>query len=209
MLIFDLQEWPWPLRKVAGCCAWHIVSLLWTIVASIYKIPSKIRKWTGHDIYPQIDNVDLEWASATLTLEVGVWLLGMTHRLITTNICAKLFQIPLINDKVMDQTRKCDRRMDRRTEPISISPFFLRKGGGQLHWHCAYNTSTCIYIRSYSYFSECIREVIKCQKDVASCEARKIVKDIKLYMYTRWMFNYICLHKTLWLWNNCELCKLL
>jgi hypothetical protein len=61
---------------VTYCCAWHIISLLWTIVASIYKIPSKIRKlWTGHNIYPQIDNVDLEWASATLTMEVGVWLL--------------------------------------------------------------------------------------------------------------------------------------
>jgi hypothetical protein len=36
------------------------VSFLWTIVASIYKIPSKIRKlWTRHNIYPQIDNFDL------------------------------------------------------------------------------------------------------------------------------------------------------
>jgi hypothetical protein len=75
-------------RSLRAC---HIVSLLWTIVASIYKIRSMIRKlWTGHDIYPQIDNVDLEWANATLTLEVGVWLLRMTHRLIRTNICAKL-----------------------------------------------------------------------------------------------------------------------
>jgi hypothetical protein len=126
--------------------------------ASIYKIPSKIRKlWTGHDIYPQKDNVDLDRASATLTLEVGVWLLRTKHRLIITNICAKLFQIPLINDKVMVRTRKCDGRMDgralvpifsglwaisfvlfwqtcgrtdRRTESISISPFFFAKGGG-------------------------------------------------------------------------------
>jgi hypothetical protein len=31
------------------------------IVASIYKINSKLRKLlTGQDIYPQIDNVDLE-----------------------------------------------------------------------------------------------------------------------------------------------------
>jgi hypothetical protein len=63
---------------------------------------------------------------------VGVCLLRMTHRLIITNICAKLFQIPLINDKVTDRTRKCDGQTDDRwREPISISPFFLRKGGGQ------------------------------------------------------------------------------
>jgi hypothetical protein len=109
-------------------CDLDIISLMWTIVASIYKIPPKIRKLlTGHEIYLQIDNVDLEWASATLTLEVGVWLLRMTHHLIITNICAKLFQIPSINDKVW----RTDRQTDRRTEPISISPFFLRKGRGQ------------------------------------------------------------------------------
>jgi hypothetical protein len=91
MLIFDLQLWPWPWRKVTDCCAWHIVSLLWTFVASIYKIPSKIRKLrTGHDIHPQKDNVYLEWAS--VTLEVGVWLLRMTNRHIIINFCAKLFQ---------------------------------------------------------------------------------------------------------------------
>jgi hypothetical protein len=117
MLIFDLQVWPWPLRYGSGCWARHIVSLTWTIVESIYKIPSKIRKlWTGHDIYPQIDNVDLGWASVTLTLEVRVWLLRMTHRLIITNICANLFQIPFINDKVMDRTRKCDGRTDGQTD---------------------------------------------------------------------------------------------
>jgi hypothetical protein len=86
--------------------------------------------WTGHDIYPKIDNVDLNWASATLTLEVGVWLLRMTHRLMITNICAKIFQIHLINDKVMDLTGKWDRWTDRRMEPISISPIFLRKRRG-------------------------------------------------------------------------------
>jgi hypothetical protein len=32
----------------------------------------------------------------------------------------------------MDWTRKCDGWTDGQTEPISISPFFLRKGGGQL-----------------------------------------------------------------------------
>jgi hypothetical protein len=32
------------LEVKSGCCAWHIVLLLWTLVASIYKIPSRIRK---------------------------------------------------------------------------------------------------------------------------------------------------------------------
>jgi hypothetical protein len=41
--------------------------------------------------------------------------LRMTHRLIITNMCAKLFQIHLINDKVMDRTLKCDERTDART----------------------------------------------------------------------------------------------
>jgi hypothetical protein len=68
---------------------------------------------------------------STLTLEVRVWLLRMTHRLIIKIICAKLFQISLINEKVMDRTRKCDGRTDRRTEPISVFTFFLRKGRGQ------------------------------------------------------------------------------
>jgi hypothetical protein len=138
----------WPpsvtLTLVVGdrFCAWHIVSLLWTIVASIYKIPSKIRKiLTRHDINHQIDNVDLEWEGATLTMEVAVWLLRMTHCLIITNICAKLIQIYLINDKVMNRTRKCDERTDgrtegrtdRRTEPITISLFFSSKRRGTMN----------------------------------------------------------------------------
>jgi hypothetical protein len=77
----------------------------------------------------------------TLTLEVGVWLLCMTHRLIIINICAKLFQIPFINDKVMDRTRKCDgrtdRRTDRRTDGQSLflyPPFFFEKAGDKKGW---------------------------------------------------------------------------
>jgi hypothetical protein len=67
----------------------------------------------------------------TLTMEVGVWLLGMTHRLIITNICAKLFQIPLINDTVMDRTRKCDGCVDRRPDRayFYIPLFFFEKAG--------------------------------------------------------------------------------
>jgi hypothetical protein len=38
-------------------------------------------------------------------------ILHMTHRL----IFAKLFQIPLKNDKVMDRTRKCDGQTDVQT----------------------------------------------------------------------------------------------
>jgi hypothetical protein len=101
---------------MSGCCAWHILWLLWIIVASIYKIPSQIRKLlTGHDIYPQTVIVDLEWArhSVTLTLEVEVWLLRMTHCLIIINICVKLFQIPLINDKESVTDGQTDRRTDR------------------------------------------------------------------------------------------------
>jgi hypothetical protein len=103
-------------------CALHIVALLWTIVASIYKIPSKVLSY-GPDT-----TCTLKYTM--LTLEVRVWLLRLTHCLIITNICAKLFQIPLINDKVMEWTRNV---MDRRTEPSSISiyPIFLRKGVGQ------------------------------------------------------------------------------
>jgi hypothetical protein len=123
--------WPSSVTLTLEVGACHIVSLLWTIVASIYKIPSKIRKlWTGHDIYPKLDNVDLEWARATLNLEVGVWLLRMTHCLIITNICAKLFQIPLINDKLMDRTRKCDGRS------LFLYPPFSSKRWGQSGIKC-------------------------------------------------------------------------
>jgi hypothetical protein len=61
-------------------------------------IDKKVMDRTQH--IPSNRNGDLEWASATSTLEVGVWLLRMTHRLIIINICDKLFQIPLINDKL-------------------------------------------------------------------------------------------------------------
>jgi hypothetical protein len=89
-------------------------------------IYEKIRKlWTGHDIYPQIDNVDYEWAIATLTLVVGVWLLHTKNRLIITNICAKFFQTPLMNDKVMVRTRKCDGRMDGRSNILGLWPIFF------------------------------------------------------------------------------------
>jgi hypothetical protein len=56
----------------------------------------------------------------------------MTHRLIITNICAKLFQIPLINDKVMDRTRKCDGRTDGRSL-LLYPPFFFEKAGDNEH----------------------------------------------------------------------------
>jgi hypothetical protein len=155
--------------------------------------------WTGHEIYPVTDYVNLWPQSVTLILEVGdrllrmthlliivsncgkylqnpfkdknvvdrtrhipsnrqcwpwmskcnldlggVWLLRMTHRLIITNICAKLFQIPLINDKVMDRTRKCDGRRDGWTDGRTdgrtdgwtderslflYPPFFFEKAG--------------------------------------------------------------------------------
>ena len=43
--------------------------------------------WTGH----KTDPVDLQSLSVTLTLEVGVWELRMTRRVIMVNISAKLF----------------------------------------------------------------------------------------------------------------------
>jgi hypothetical protein len=137
-------------------------------------------------IYPVIDYVNLWPPSVTLTLEVGDRLLRMTHRLIIVNNWGKYLQNPFKDKKVMDRTRhiplnrqcwpwmsKCDLdlwvrgllvahdtssyynkhlcqvisysfdklqsygpetkvwRTDRRTEPITISPFFLRKGRGQ------------------------------------------------------------------------------
>jgi hypothetical protein len=48
----------------------------------------------------------------------------MTHRLLITNICAKLFQIPSINDKVMDRTRKCDGRTDRWKDEQTDGAYF-------------------------------------------------------------------------------------
>ena len=43
--------------------------------------------WTRH----KTDPVNLQSVSVTLTLEVGVWELRTTHRLIMMNIYAKLF----------------------------------------------------------------------------------------------------------------------
>jgi hypothetical protein len=84
--------------EVGDWCVFALDTLSYycEIRPSILKILSLIRKlWTGHDINPQIDNVDLYSPSATSTLEVGVRLLRLTHRLIITNICANLFRIPL------------------------------------------------------------------------------------------------------------------
>jgi hypothetical protein len=44
----------------------------------------------------------------TLTLEVGMQVLRMTHPLIIVTICAKYFQNPLIYEKVMDWTQNID-----------------------------------------------------------------------------------------------------
>jgi hypothetical protein len=35
--------WPPSVTLALNCCTWHIVSLLWTIMASIYKIPQKMK----------------------------------------------------------------------------------------------------------------------------------------------------------------------
>ena len=41
----------------------------------------------------------------TLTLNLVVWFLIATHRLIMTIICAKLFSNPTMHNKVMGQTQ--------------------------------------------------------------------------------------------------------
>jgi hypothetical protein len=98
---------PWSMKKVwTGHKIYHETDYvnLWpqsvTLIlevgdrlSSIYKIPSKKRKFlTVHDIYPKIDNVDLnEQVRPWPWRDVGVWLLHMSHCLIVTNICAKLF----------------------------------------------------------------------------------------------------------------------
>jgi hypothetical protein len=123
MLIFDLRVGPWPYDTSSYYC-----EQLWRVFTKSIQSPFKDKNvMAGHDILPQIDNVGLEWASATLTLEVGVWLSRITHRFIITNICPKLFQIPLIDDKAMDRTWKYDRQTDGRTEPISTSIFYSKR----------------------------------------------------------------------------------
>jgi hypothetical protein len=53
--------------------------------------------------------------------------------------------------KVWRTDRRTDRRMDRRMEPISISPFFLRKGGGQQMTYYNYNNVKNVFnLSSYS-----------------------------------------------------------
>jgi hypothetical protein len=52
--------------------------------------------YIGHNIYPLKDYVNFLPRNVTLTLEVGMQVLRMTHCLIIVNICAKCFQNPLI-----------------------------------------------------------------------------------------------------------------
>jgi hypothetical protein len=107
---------------MTGCCTWQLVSLLITILASIfYKIPSKTKKLlTRYDIYPQIDNVGREYVD-------------MTYRLIITNICARLLLIPLINGKVMDRTQNYDGWTDKQTGGAYFYIFLVLRKGGQKH----------------------------------------------------------------------------
>ena len=62
--------------------------------------------WTGQEKDPVLITVNLWPPSVNLTLKLGVWVFRMTHRLIMVNICAKLFQSPLMDDRIMDRTRK-------------------------------------------------------------------------------------------------------
>jgi hypothetical protein len=61
--------------------------------------------WTGHEIYPVTDYVNLWRPSVTLTLEVGDRLLRMTHLFIIVSNCGKYLQNPFKNKKVIDRTR--------------------------------------------------------------------------------------------------------
>ena len=44
-----------------------------------------------------------EW-TVTLTFDLAIWFLFVTHRLIMIIICAKLFSNPTMHNKVMGQT---------------------------------------------------------------------------------------------------------
>jgi hypothetical protein len=99
----------------------------------------------------------------TLTLEVGVLLLHMTHRLIKINICAKLFEIPFINDKVMDRTRKCDGLTDGQTDRRSLflyPPFFFEKAGNKK----GYNSVKMLDKVTSSRLQVRVMKVNKCAK---------------------------------------------
>jgi hypothetical protein len=69
-----------------------------------------------------------------LTLEVGIWLMSMTHRFILTNICAKLFEIPLINNKVLDRTQKCDGQTGGQTYFYILLFSSKRLGDKFMYW---------------------------------------------------------------------------
>jgi hypothetical protein len=63
-------------------------------------------------IYSNWDNVKLQNDSVTLTFEVGMWFLDVTHRLDVVDICAKLFQNPSMFDKVTVLTQMKRGRTD-------------------------------------------------------------------------------------------------
>jgi hypothetical protein len=74
--------------------------------------------------WPWMSKCDLDPGGRGLVVAHDTW---SYHN----KICAKLFQIPLINDKVMDRTQKCDGRTDGRILFL-YPPVFLRKGWGPL-----------------------------------------------------------------------------
>ena len=43
--------------------------------------------------------------TVTLTFDLAIWFLFMTHHLVMMIICAKLFSEPTMHNKVMSQTR--------------------------------------------------------------------------------------------------------
>jgi hypothetical protein len=68
------------------------------------------------------------WSPAvTLTLGLGEWILSMTHHLIIVNICAKYFQNPFMDKKVMVQTRNIP--LNRQCWPLTPSVTLTLKVG--------------------------------------------------------------------------------
>jgi hypothetical protein len=94
--------------------------------------------WTGYEIYPVTDYVNIWPQSVTLTLKVGDWFLRMTHRLNIVNNYGKYLQNPFIDKKVMDRKRHIP--SNRRCWPWMSKCDLDPEGRGLV---VAHDTSSC------------------------------------------------------------------